>query len=79
MWYAGLNGIEVLDKDLLPIRLSIENLDAKPRDMNSIPGYAGDHRVLDNLINGENNTSNDKNMWLIPFNKGEHHFIYIDL
>jgi len=47
--------------------------------MNSIPGYSGDHWTLDKLINGVNNTNIDKNMWLIPFNRGENHFIYIDL
>ena len=60
------------------MKLTVDNLDAKPWDMNSVPGYSGDNRILDNLVNGVNNTSIDKNMWLIPFNKGEHHFIYID-
>ena len=46
--------------------------------MNTIPGYSGDYRTLDKLINGINNTSDDHNMWLIPFNWGEPHFIYID-
>lgn len=57
----------------------MEHIDAKPRDMNSIPGYTGDNRVLENLVNGINNTVCDKNMWLIPFNKGEQHLIFIDL
>ena len=37
--------------------LDEDELSAKPRDMNSIPGYSGDKRVLENLINGENNTT----------------------
>jgi len=47
--------------------------------MNSIPGHRQDHRTLDKLINGNNNTSDDRNMWLIPFNAGEDHTITIDL
>jgi hypothetical protein len=47
--------------------------------MNSIPNNGQDHRTLDKLINGINNTTDDKNMWLIPFNMGEDHFIKVDL
>ena len=47
--------------------------------MNSIPGHASDHRTLEKLFNGENNTTDDRNMWLIPFNTGEDHTIRIDL
>ena len=57
MWYAGLNGIEVLDKDLQVMKLTVDNIDAKPWDMNSVPGYSGDNWILDNLVNGINNTS----------------------
>lgn len=41
-------------------------------------GNNGDYRTLDKLINGDNNTSNDKSMWLIPYTFGDNHFIYID-
>jgi hypothetical protein len=47
--------------------------------MNSIPGHGSDQRTLDKLINGVNHTSDDKNMWLIPFNSGEPHIISINL
>jgi len=47
--------------------------------MNSIPGHGSDHRTLDKLFNGKNNSMDDKNMWLIPFNKGESHTIKIIL
>ena len=78
MFYVGLNGIEIYDKDMNLIPLTIDNIDANPRDMNSIQGYSGDYRTVDKLINGENQTSNDRNMWLIPYNKGQNHFIYLD-
>lgn len=79
LFYVGLNGIEVFDPNGNKIELSMSNLDAQPRDMNSIPGHKQDHRTLEKLINGVNNTSDDKNMWLIPFNEGEDHVIKIDL
>ena len=52
---------------------------AEPRDMNAIPGHGQDHRTLEKLFNDKNNTTDDRNMWLIPFNKGYDHTIRIDL
>lgn len=77
-FYIGLTGIEIYDGEGKPIPLKIENLNAKPRDMNCIPGYSDDRRVLDNLINGVNQTCEDQNMWLIPFVRGQSHLIYIN-
>ena len=47
--------------------------------MNSKAGHASDHRTLEKLFNDRNNTMDDRNMWLIPFNIGEDHTILIDL
>jgi len=48
--------------------------------MNAIAGNGGsDYRTLDKLFNKVNNTTDDHNMWLIPFNQGEKHSIIIDL
>ena len=66
----------LLDDDYEPIKLESQVLSAKPRDMNSIPGYSGDKRVLSNLINDKNMTTNVKEMWMIPFCPGKSHFIY---
>ena len=68
IFYAGLNGLEVLDQNMQPIPIDIGSISANPRDMNSIPGYSGDYRTLEKLIDGVNNTQNDKHMWLIPYN-----------
>lgn len=78
LFYVGLNGIEVLDEKGFPIPIDISMLNANPRDMNSIQGHGLDHRTLDKLINKINNTSDDRNMWLIPYNKGEDHLITIE-
>jgi hypothetical protein len=47
--------------------------------MNSIPGHKGDNRTLDKLFNGINVTTDDKNMWLIPYTCGQFHKIWINL
>ncbi|MEE4248038.1 MAG: DUF4457 domain-containing protein [Kangiellaceae bacterium] len=45
--------------------------------MNVIPGYSGDYRTLDKIINGQNQTTDDRNMWLIPFCPGQPHYVDI--
>ena len=84
----GLNGIEVLNVEGDPIFITVNpdpninsrtSVVAKPRDMNSIAGHTSDHRTLEKLFNERNNTMDDRNMWLIPYNKGEDHTILIDL
>ena len=77
-FYIGLTGIEFYDEEWKPIPLKLANLDAKPRDMNCIPGYSGDHRLLDNILNGINQTCDDQNMWLIPFADGQTHLLYVN-
>lgn len=47
--------------------------------MNVIPGYSGDYRTLDKLTNGQNQTTDDRNMWLIPFTNGQAHQMEIKL
>jgi len=49
-----------LDEDYEPMLIDDHELTAKPKDMNSIPGYSGDKRVLANLINGNNTTVESK-------------------
>lgn len=54
-------------------------MEADPRDMNSLGAGQGDYRTLDKLFDGVNSTMDDHHMWLIPYNKGEKHYIKIDL
>ena len=77
-YYVGFTGIEIQGANG-PIPVQKTWIDANPRDMNVIPGYSGDYRTLEKLINQKNQTSDDHNMWLIPFTKGKHHYIDIDL
>lgn len=75
----GLNGLEVLDQNFQLIPLQKRQLTACPRDMNDLQGHNSDQRVLENLIDGVNNTREDRHIWLIPFNQGEQHVVTIDL
>ena len=84
MFYVGLNGLEILNNEGEPIPITVNpdpsissrtSVTANPRDMNSIPGHGSDHRTLEKLFNDRNNNMDDRNMWLIPYNKGEDHTI----
>lgn len=66
-YYVGLTGVEVLDEQGFPYVLKPEYLFASPKDLNSIQGYSGDYRTVDKLINGNNVTTQDRNMWLTVF------------
>lgn len=35
--------------------------------MNVLPGHEDDTRTIDKLVNGYNDTYDDRNMWLAPF------------
>ncbi|CAK4149038.1 unnamed protein product [Aphanomyces euteiches] len=67
--YVGLTGITVWlvrHNQVISMPLSLAQLDATPRDLNSL-GYTGDPRTLDKLIDGVNGTCDDTHMWLVPF------------
>mmetsp|Transcript_5505 Transcript_5505/g.15335 ORF Transcript_5505/g.15335 Transcript_5505/m.15335 type:complete len:1697 (+) Transcript_5505:302-5392(+) len=65
-YYMGLTGLEVLGAGGRPMQITPSSLDACPRDLNAIPGYSGDDRTLDKLLDGTNATTNDAHMWLAP-------------
>lgn len=48
---------------------------ANPRDINVLPDYQNDPRVVSNLVDGINKTRDDIHMWLAPFSEGSNHFI----
>jgi protein JBTS26 len=76
-FYVGLTGFSVFDENGDLIHLSAEQVTGNPSDMNVIPGYSGDYRTLDKLTDEENETANDKHMWLIPFTEGQNHYIWV--
>ncbi|XP_062443965.1 katanin-interacting protein isoform X2 [Rhea pennata] len=74
--YVGLNGIEVFSSKGEPVQIS--KITAEPPDINILPAYGKDPRVITNLIDGVNRTQDDMHLWLAPFTPGKRHFIYID-
>jgi hypothetical protein len=52
-YYMGLTGLQVLGAGGNPLPLTASSLDACPRDLNAIPGYSGDDRTLDKLLDGK--------------------------
>ncbi|NXE06898.1 K0556 protein, partial [Lophotis ruficrista] len=74
--YVGLNGIEVFSSKGEPVQIS--KITAEPPDINILPAYGSDPRVITNLIDGVNRTQDDTHLWLAPFTPGKPHFIFID-
>ena len=48
---------------------------ADPSDINILPEYGNDPRVVKNLIDGVNKTRDDIHMWLAPFTVNRKHLI----
>ncbi|NXW55558.1 K0556 protein, partial [Eurystomus gularis] len=74
--YVGLNGIEVFSSKGEPVQFS--RITAEPPDINILPAYGNDPRIITNLIDGVNRTQDDMHLWLAPFTPGKPHFIFID-
>ncbi|CAB4005620.1 Hypothetical predicted protein [Paramuricea clavata] len=75
-YYVGLNGIEVFNSAGKPVQIS--KITADPSDINILPEYNKDPRVVSNLIDGVYFTRDDMHLWLAPFTEGKNHFIYIE-
>ncbi|NWS53306.1 K0556 protein, partial [Chunga burmeisteri] len=74
--YVGLNGIEVFSSKGEPVQIS--KITAEPPDINILPAYGNDPRIITNLTDGVNRTQDDMHLWLAPFTPGKPHFIFID-
>ncbi|PAA77810.1 hypothetical protein BOX15_Mlig016692g2, partial [Macrostomum lignano] len=77
--YIGLTGLELVDSTGQSVPIRPDQLSAEPRDMRVVPGCEADERTLDKLVNGVNSTTDDVNMWLVPFTKGDDHTITVTL
>ncbi|KAL2718705.1 protein KIAA0556 [Vespula squamosa] len=72
--YVGLNGIEIFsDTGQL---VSINKISENPSNINQLSEH-NDLCIINNLINGVNRTRDDANLWLIPFTKGNHHYVHM--
>jgi len=77
--YVGLTGIEIFDASGKPVKIEDSQISACPPDINILPGYGGDPRTIEKLIDGHYLTNDDMHVWLTPFTAGEDHTITIDL
>ena len=73
MHYIGLNGLEIYDlfgRPLLQNNSSSRNeyqITATPASVQIIKGMENDTRTVDKLVDGINETGDDRHMWLAPF------------
>ncbi|KAG8513543.1 hypothetical protein J0S82_012856 [Galemys pyrenaicus] len=74
--YVGLNGIEIFSSKGEPVQIA--SIQADPPDINILPAYGRDPRVVTNLIDGVNRTQDDMHVWLAPFTPGQSHSISIN-
>lgn len=74
--YVGLNGLEVFSSSGEPLRPA--HISADPPDINILPAYGKDPRVVSNLIDGVNRTQDDMHLWLAPFTPGRNHTIFLN-
>ncbi|XP_076331962.1 katanin-interacting protein-like isoform X2 [Tachypleus tridentatus] len=73
--YVGLNGVEVFTQSGRPVQ--VEKIWAVPADINVLPDYSHDPRVVTNLIDGVYRTKDDMHLWLAPFTPGNNHYVFL--
>jgi len=76
-YYLGLNGIEFYNDCGELINLSPNNITAYPHSVNVLEGVENDIRTPDKLIDGFNDTSDGRHMWLAPIFPGLINLIYV--
>lgn len=74
--YVGLNGMELFSSEGQPVQIA--QIRADPPDINILPAYGHDPRVVANLLDGVNRTQDDMHLWLAPFTPGKSHHICLD-
>ncbi|XP_028395506.1 LOW QUALITY PROTEIN: protein KIAA0556-like [Dendronephthya gigantea] len=79
IYYLGLSGLQILGSQGEIIDITLDMLQACPKDLNDLPEYEDDDRTLDKLLDGVNVTMSDEHMWLIPFVLGENHLLTVSL
>ncbi|XP_063171031.1 katanin-interacting protein isoform X2 [Candoia aspera] len=71
--YVGLNGLELFSSKGEPIQTA--KITANPPDINILPAYGRDPRIVTNLLDGVNRTQDDMHLWLAPFTPGKSHCV----
>ena len=66
-FFVGLNGIEIFGaKGENVTKKDLKRIRAEPSWIGSLKGYEGDRRVVENVINGVNNSPSHEHTWLAP-------------
>jgi hypothetical protein len=66
-FFIGLNGIEIFNENgEIITNQKLSQIVADPSSIAKLQGYEGDKRVVTNLINGQNSTTCNTNIWLAP-------------
>ncbi|KAI5727387.1 hypothetical protein M8J77_001646 [Diaphorina citri] len=71
--YLGMNGVEIFNQD--GQRVAIADIMANPADINVLPEYTHDPRVVTNLIDGVYQTQDDMHLWLAPYIELGQHYV----
>jgi hypothetical protein len=70
-YYVGLNGLALYDRYGCIIPINTDQLQATPyrdiNDLENIQNRGYDARCLENLVSSDNDTYDDRRMWLSPF------------
>ncbi|XP_075231809.1 katanin-interacting protein-like [Lycorma delicatula] len=74
--YVGLNGIEIFA--ITGELVQVDQITADPADINVLPEYNKDPRIVTNLLDRVNRTRDDMHLWLTPFTEGKHHYLHIN-
>lgn len=69
-FYVGLNGIQFIALSGEPIRVLPSQINAMPHSINVLEDHTGDVRTPDKLVDGVNETYDDRHMWLTPMTPG---------
>ncbi|KAK6170887.1 hypothetical protein SNE40_019176 [Patella caerulea] len=73
--YVGLTGVEIFSST--GDKVQVTKVTANPSDINILPEYCKDPRVVTNIIDGVNRTRDDVHMWLTPFTQDSNHYVYL--
>uniref|UniRef100_A0A8D8XUC5 Uncharacterized protein KIAA0556 n=1 Tax=Cacopsylla melanoneura TaxID=428564 RepID=A0A8D8XUC5_9HEMI len=71
--YLGLNGVEIFNED--GQRVNVCDIIANPADINVLPEYTHDPRVVTNLVDGVYKTQDDMHLWLAPYTERGQHYV----
>ncbi|KAM9261335.1 LOW QUALITY PROTEIN: katanin-interacting protein [Cariama cristata] len=76
-YYIGLNGLEFFNEHGDQILLTENNIAAFPDSVNILEDVSGDIRTPDKLIDGVNDTTDGRHMWLAPVLPGLVNRVYV--